>query len=60
MEGLSLNDYLKNHLCDVECWVKVGEGEKKVMNWAIFELWVEKDNGSDNQSGELQVSETEH
>lgn len=29
------------------------------MNWAIFELQVEKDIENDNQSGELQVSETE-
>lgn len=46
------------HWSDAE-WVMEAEVEKKIMNWAIFEL-VEKDTENDNQSGELQVSETEH
>ena len=32
----------------------------KMVNWAIFELLVEKDTENDNQNGDLQVSEIEH
>lgn len=34
----------------------VEEG-RKIMNWAIFELLLEKDTENDNQNGERQVSE---
>ena len=54
-------DYLQMmvHWSDAD-WVTNAEAGKTIRNLAIFELSAEKDIENDNQSGEIQVSETEH